>query len=136
MHGRQPFGCIGSCDAKACDAMRLTRITGDAKGWFAGPWDSDLNVSVGFANAGVDEPHLHMRITEIYLVARGSSSIRVERETIELREGDALIIDTCEAHTFLGNSEDYLHFVVHTPGLAGDEARSEKQFVPRSRLGL
>jgi hypothetical protein len=26
--------------------------------------------------------------------------------------------------------------VIHTPGLASDEARGEKQLVPRSRLGL
>lgn len=116
--------------------MRRERISHDAKGWYLGPWDSDLAVSVGFASAGVDEPHVHARVTEIYLVARGSSSIRVEKETIELSEGDALVIDPGEAHTFLGNSDDYLHFVIHTPGMAGDEAAKEKELVPRSRLGL
>jgi mannose-6-phosphate isomerase-like protein (cupin superfamily) len=116
--------------------MRRERVTDDAKGWFAGPWDSDLRVSIGFANEGVDEPHLHTRITEIYLVARGSSSIRVERETIDLDEGDVLIVEPGEAHTFLTASAGYLHFVIHTPGLAGEEARDEKQIVPRSRLGL
>jgi len=116
--------------------MRHERNTDDAKGWFAGPWDSDLAVSVGFANEGIDEPHVHSEITEIYLVARGTSSIRVERETIELREGDALIIAPGEAHTFLTSSDDYFHFVIHTPGLAGDAARNEKQLVPRSQLGL
>ena len=59
-----------------------------------------------------------------------------ESETIELREGDALIIESGEAHTFLASSDDYLHFVIHTPCLAGDVARTEKQLVPRSRLGL
>jgi hypothetical protein len=28
-----------------------------AKGWLCGPWDSDLDVSLGYANQGVDEPH-------------------------------------------------------------------------------
>lgn len=116
--------------------MRRERINDSPKGWFAGPWDSTLGVSVGFANEGVDEPHVHSEITEIYLVAKGTSSIRVEGETIELREGDALIIEPGEAHTFISSSADYLHFVIHTPGLAGDAARSEKQLVPRSRLGL
>jgi mannose-6-phosphate isomerase-like protein (cupin superfamily) len=111
-------------------------MSGDPKGWFVGPWNSDLAVSVGFANAGVDEPHLHTRLTEIYVVARGSSSIRVEMETIELSAGDALVVDPGEAHTFLGNSEDYLHFVIQTPGLAGQEAAEEKKVVPRTRLGL
>jgi quercetin dioxygenase-like cupin family protein len=60
----------------------------------------------------------------------------LEGETIELHEGDALIIEPGEAHTFLASSDDYLHFVIHTPGLSGDEARSEKQLVPRSRLSF
>ena len=71
-----------------------------------------------------------------YLVARGSSSLRVEGETIELTVGDAVIVEPGKAHTFLSSSDDYLHFVVHSPGLAGDDARREKQLVPRSRLGL
>ena len=116
--------------------MRHERATDTDKGWLAGPWDGDLGVSLGFATTGVDEPHLHTRITEIYLVARGRSSVRVEAETLELAAGDALIVAPGEAHTFLGSSDDYLHFVVHSPGLAGDEAVHEKELVPRSRLGL
>ena len=61
--------------------MRHERVTDAAKGWLAGPWDSDLPVSLGFANRGLDEPHVHTQIAEIYLVARGTASIRVERET-------------------------------------------------------
>jgi hypothetical protein len=30
--------------------MRRERISQDAKGWFAGPWNSSLDISVGFAN--------------------------------------------------------------------------------------
>ena len=111
-------------------------MSGDAKGWFAGPWDSDLAISIGFANAGVDDPHVHSRVTEVYLVARGSASMRVETETVELTEGDALIVEPGEAHTFLASSQDYFHFVVHTPGVSGDDAIREKRTVPRSRLGL
>ncbi len=116
--------------------MRLERADASKKGWLAGPWDSDLQISIGFANGGVDEPHVHSAIAEVYLVARGSASIRVERDTIELHEGDILIVEPGEAHTFLASSDDYLHFVVHTPGLAGGDTRREKQLVPRSRLGL
>ena len=116
--------------------MRHARVTKAAKGWLAGPWDSDLPVSIGFANEGVDEPHVHSSITEIYLVARGSASLRVEGETIELRAGDAAFVEPGEAHTFLSSSDDYLHFVVHAPGLSADAARDEKQLVPRSRLTL
>jgi mannose-6-phosphate isomerase-like protein (cupin superfamily) len=116
--------------------MRHERVSDATKGWLAGPWDSDLAVSIGFANEGADEPHVHSRITEIYLVARGTCSVRIEGETIELNAGDVLILAPGEAHTFLSGSDDYLHFVVHTPGLTGDEAQREKQLVPRARLNL
>ena len=116
--------------------MRHERTTDAAKGWLAGPWESSLDVSLGFATAGVDEPHLHMRVTEIYLVARGTSAVRVEQATIDLIAGDVLILAPGEAHTFLATSEDYLHFVVHSPGLTGNEAEREKRAISRSRLGL
>jgi mannose-6-phosphate isomerase-like protein (cupin superfamily) len=116
--------------------MRLGRINDDAKGWLAGPWDSDLAISVGFANEGVDDPHVHSLLTEIYLVARGTSAVRVGTDTIELQQGDVLIVEPGEAHTFLSSSPEYLHFVVHTPGFAGDAAEQERQAVPRSQLGL
>ena len=46
--------------------MRVERAdeTSD-KGWYAGPWDSELPIGIGFANQGIDEPHTHARITEI-----------------------------------------------------------------------
>ncbi len=107
-----------------------------AKGWYAGPWNSDLPIAIGYANAGIDEPHLHTQITEIYLVARGTSQICVEHETITLHAGDMIILEPGEAHTFLSNSPDYFHVVLHTPALSGDNARREKQLVSRARLGL
>ena len=59
--------------------MRIERADRAAKGWYAGPWSADLAVALGYANAGIDDPHLHRRTTEIYLVApagarRGSSA--------------------------------------------------------------
>ena len=117
--------------------MRIERADPSAsKGWCVGPWNSDLAVSVGYANAGVDEPHVHSRVTEIYLVARGTSEMRVEQETIMPRAGDVIVVEPGEAHTFLSSSPDYFHFVCHVPGLSGEEARAEKSLVSRSRLGL
>lgn len=107
-----------------------------AKGWYVGPWNSDLSIAIGYANAGIDEPHVHTQITEIYLVARGVSQIRVERETVMLHAGDLLIIEPGEAHTFLSNSPDYFHVVLHIPALSGDNAHHEKQSVHRARLDL
>ena len=80
--------------------MRHEHATQDAKGWLAGRWECDLQISVGFATEAIDEPHLHPAIAEI-----------------------------C-------SSEDYFPFVVHSPGIAGNEAEREKQVVSRSRRGL
>ncbi len=107
-----------------------------AKGWYVGPWNSDLPVAIGYANAGIDEPHVHTHITEIYLVARGTSQIRVEQDTITLQAGDMLIIEPGEAHTFLSHSPAYYHIVLHMPALTDDNAHREKQLVSRARLGL
>jgi mannose-6-phosphate isomerase-like protein (cupin superfamily) len=116
--------------------VRIEHADRAPKGWYLGPWNSEVMVSVGYANEGIDEPHLHTRITEIYMVARGTSQMRVEREMVTLAEGDIIVIEPGEAHTFLSSSPDYFHFVLHVPGLAGEEARAEKQAVERERLGL
>jgi mannose-6-phosphate isomerase-like protein (cupin superfamily) len=116
--------------------MRIERADPtEPKGWYFGPWNSDLAVSVGYANEGINEPHLHTRITEIYMVARGTSVLRVEGETITLYAGDVIAVEPGEAHTFLSSTPDYFHFVIHTPGLAGEEARQEKRQVIGSQLG-
>jgi len=117
--------------------MRVERANlSNPKGWFAGPWDSDLAISIGYACQGIDDPHMHSEVTEIYLVARGACDLRVERTTVLLTAGDAVIIAPGEAHTFLSHSADYIHFVVHTPGRSGELARVEKMAVSRERLGL
>ena len=53
-----------------------------AKGWFVGPWNSDLLVPIGYANIGIDEPHFHQQMYEVYLVARGWSTAVVSNQTI------------------------------------------------------
>ncbi|MCB9450514.1 MAG: cupin domain-containing protein [Anaerolineaceae bacterium] len=116
--------------------MRIAHADFADKGWYVGPWNSDLAVAVGYANMGIDEPHVHTHITEIYLVARGMAEIRVETQTITLNPGDMLALEPGEAHTFLHSSPDYFHFVIHTPAFSGEAARQEKQPVTRARLGL
>lgn len=108
----------------------------DNKGWYAGPWNSDLTISIGFANEGIDEPHVHAEVSEVYLVVRGTAEIRVERQSIMLSPGDLIIVEPGEAHTFVSSSPDYHHFVIHIPGLTGKRAASDKSAVPRSCLGL
>ena len=108
----------------------------DEKGWQIGPWNSENELSIGYANRGIDEPHAHKRITEIYLIAKGQATVRVDQETVAISDGDLLQIDPGEAHTFLSSSDDYFHFVIHVPGLSGDEIKGEKQHVGWAELGL
>lgn len=117
--------------------MLLERINFSVvKGWYAGPWNVDLPISIGYANAGIDEPHLHQQITEIYLIARGAAELRVENRTVALSAGDMILIQPGEAHTFLSSSPDYLHYVLHVPRLPEEAARADKLSVKRDRLGI
>ena len=117
--------------------MRIIRADpGKPKGWYAGPWNSRLAVSLGYANEGIDDPHVHTQVTEVYLVARGRSIIRVGQESIDLEAGDVVVVEPGEPHTFVFSSPDYFHFVLHVPGLPGDEVYAEKHPVSRSQLGL
>src|SRR4051812_16391861 len=117
--------------------MRLERADpAIVKGWYLGPWNSDLPISLGYAPQGIDEPHAHTRMTEIYLVARGTSDLRVGETTFTLRPGDVAVVEPGEGHTFLSSSPDYFHFVIQTPGLQGAEAQAERVALPRSTLDL
>ena len=117
--------------------MRIERADPEiAKGWYVGPWNADLGISVGYANEGVDEPHLHKRMTEVYMMARGTAEMRVEDQTVRLYEGQVIVIEPGEAHTFVSSSPDHFHFIVQFPGLHGEAARDDKVVVERARLGL
>jgi mannose-6-phosphate isomerase-like protein (cupin superfamily) len=117
--------------------MRIEKTNPDIlKGWYLGPWDSALPVSVGFAHQGVDEPHLHRQMTEIYLIARGTAEIRIEQVTVLPQANDVIVVEPGEAHTFLSSSPDHFHFVIQVPALQGEAAQADKVPVPRSRLGL
>ena len=96
------------------------------KGWFAGPWDSDLNISIGYANTALNEPHYHKTTTEIYLFAHGRTTMLVNGEEFHFPEKAGVLIEPGEVHTFLSCSADHYHFVIHTPGLQGKEAKADK----------
>lgn len=112
--------------------MRIERANRGGKGWYLGPWNSELPISIGYANEGIDEPHLHTTTTEVYVVGLGRATVRIGLQTIELRSGDALVVEPGEPHTFLASSDDYFHIVVHCPGVESDEKRP----IPRADLGL
>ena len=117
--------------------MRIERADPSiVKGWYLGPWNSDLPLSLGYAPKGIDEPHIHTRITEIYLVARGTSKLRVGDRTVTLTPGDVVVVEPGEPHTFIGSSPDYFHFVIQTPGVQGEEVRAERIAVTHADLGL
>jgi mannose-6-phosphate isomerase-like protein (cupin superfamily) len=119
------------------ETLHIERAASDVpKGWSIGPWNSSVCISVGFANEGIDDPHFHQRITEIYMVARGMIKMRVEQQTVQLSQNDVIVIEPGEAHTFLAATSDYFHFVVQSPGLVGAEAVMDKIRVKRERLGL
>ena len=107
--------------------MRLLKPRADVpKGWYFGAWNSEQAISVGYANEGVNEPHYHQRMSEIYLIARGRAVMQVDDRTIAVEAGDVIIIEPGEVHTFLESSPDHFHFVIQTPGLKGEEARADK----------
>lgn len=93
----------------------------DGKGWFVGPWNSRVPVAVGWADRGVNHPHRHDEMCEIYLVARGASTALVAGRPIELGPGSMLVVEPGETHTFVNSSDDYLHFVVQAPFVKGDK---------------
>lgn len=107
-----------------------------AKGWNFGPWNANIGISVSFANKGVDEPHLHRQMTEIYLMARGTAEMRVEQETVTLVQDDVIVIEPGEAHTFRRSAPGHFHFVIQTPGLTGGAANADKMLVSRAQLDL
>ena len=117
--------------------MKREHAAGDAaKGWYVGPWNGSLPLPVGYANTGIDDPHVHTRLTEVYMIARGAAQVRVEQQTISVTAGDVLIVEPGEAHTFVSHSPEYFHFVLQVPGLSQEEARTERIPVSRGRLGL
>ncbi|MBV8084373.1 MAG: cupin domain-containing protein [Chloroflexi bacterium] len=97
-----------------------------AKGWYLGPWNSSLDVSVGYATRGMDAPHLHRRMNEVYLIARGQAQVRVGDQTLHVGPGDVLVVEPGEPHTFLDSTPEYFHFVIHTPALVGQEATADR----------
>jgi mannose-6-phosphate isomerase-like protein (cupin superfamily) len=104
--------------------MLLRSIPHAGKGWFAGPWDSNVPVALGYSDVGVDEPHTHHQMHEIYLIARGTSVAVVNGSETPLAAGDMLVIEPGEQHTIRESSEDYLHFVVQAPFTPGDKSAS------------
>ena len=107
-----------------------------AKGWHVGRWNADLDLSIGYATQGVDEPHVHTWLKEIYLVACGTAEIRVGHETYRLERGDVVVVEPGEPHTFVSSSPDYFHFVVQTPGITAEAVQVERRAVTRTELGL
>lgn len=76
---------------------------------------------IGFATQGINDRHYHRQLHEVYLVARGSSTIVVGETSITLHAGDVIVIEPGEVHTFVSSTPDYLHFVLHCPPVKGDK---------------
>jgi mannose-6-phosphate isomerase-like protein (cupin superfamily) len=96
--------------------MRRLTVRGDAKGWLAGPWESDLPIGIGWAAQTLEESHRHARTMEVYLVAAGSTVAVVDGEELTIEAGDVLIIEPQELRSFRASSVDYRCFVLHVGG--------------------
>ena len=94
--------------------------TRPAKGWYTELAHPALPF-IGYANRGINERHLHRELHEVYLVARGNSTIVVNDNPIALHAGDVIVIEPGEVHTFIASSLDYYHFVLHCPPVKGDK---------------
>jgi mannose-6-phosphate isomerase-like protein (cupin superfamily) len=91
-----------------------------AKGWYTELTHPALPF-IGFANRGVNEQHWHRELCEVYLVARGSSTIVVNDQPIRLYAGDVIVVEPEEIHTFTEGTPDYFHFVLCCPPIKGDK---------------
>ena len=105
--------------------IHLSKDESTPKGWFIGPWDSKVPIPIGYANTSIDEMHYHAKMYEIYLVAQGQSTAFVGRQEVNLRAGDALVVESGEMHTFTDSTQDYLHFVIQAPFVEGDRSVPE-----------
>src|SRR5688500_4246718 len=93
----------------------------DGEAWFVGPWNSAVPASLSFGGRIGRESHVHDEMFEVYLVARGSARIRVGGEVYELHAGNIAVVEPGEVHAMLDGTDDYRHFVVQTPFVAGDK---------------
>ena len=91
------------------------------KGWSIGPWNSEIAIPIGYANQGISEEHYHQHMYEVYLIVQGTSVASVNEQEVTLSAGDILVVEPGEVHTFLSSSDDYFHFVIQTPFVAGDK---------------
>jgi len=76
---------------------------------------------LGYANQGINERHYHKHMFEIYLVANGESTVMIDGREIDLKAGDMIVVEPNEVHSFIRNSDDYLHFVVNVPFVKDDK---------------
>jgi len=96
--------------------------TRPAKGWYRELTHPALPF-IGYANQGINEPHLHRELCEVYLVASGSATIIVNDNSVTLYAGDVIVVEPGEVHTFVESTPDYFHFVLHCPPVKGDKVR-------------
>ncbi|MEP6758969.1 MAG: cupin domain-containing protein [Actinomycetota bacterium] len=96
--------------------MELGRVGTDAAGWIGGGWNWELPIAIGYATAGLDEPHRHERTIEVYLVVAGVAVAVVDGVDVPVQAGDVLVVEPHEVRTFTSSSPDYRCFVLHIGG--------------------
>ncbi len=121
------LGRLGDCSMGSVYLMIVVRNdeAKPAKGWYS-ELDHPSLPTIGFANRGLNEPHYHRQLYEIYLVARGSSTMVVNGRPVTLDAGDVIVVEPGETHTFVESTPDYFHFVLHCPPVRGDKVVVER----------
>lgn len=95
--------------------MLRSKITEESKGWAVGPWNSSADFAVGWAREPRDVPHLHERVSEVYIVVAGTGTLLGGSSEHDAGPGDVFFIKPGEPHGWLRTSPDFLIFMVHCP---------------------
>jgi len=79
------------------------------------------------ASAGIGTRHrlhLHQRSWEYYAVLKGTKTLRIEDELVEVKAGEILEVPPQVRHTLFGRQAPYVGFTCRVPGELDDKIES------------
>lgn len=57
-------------------------------------------------------PHYHEDMSEVFLIIEGEVTMDVSGTSLELKRGDAIVVEPNEVHTMTNNSDQPLEYIV------------------------
>ena len=95
---------------------------------FLTPWSyvDEISVPAGASLGAVTDPTM----SEVFYVLSGSGSVTVNKETVNIKEGDAIPIDLGQTYSLAQSGSEPLHLLTY--GVAKDLAAKEA-FITRTR---